>query len=113
MTAYPSIDQKVICIRDDWQDSSPLKLKGAVLPVKGQIYTIIRISMEAKGPFLLFREVPVLQVVEGKNGELWWFAESFKPIDDSKLDQFRALLNPKEEEAKHLVNADKRRFEPV
>jgi hypothetical protein len=113
MTAYPHVDQKVICIRDDWQGSSPLKLNGAALPVKGQIYTIIRISMEPKGPFLLFRELPVMQVVENKTGELWWFAESFKPIDDSKLDQFRALLNPKEDEAKKIVEADKRRFAVV
>jgi hypothetical protein len=113
MTAYPSIDQRVICIRDDWQDTSPLSLKTAVLPVKGHIYTITRISNEAKGPFLLFLEIPVMQIVENKRGELWWFAESFKPLDDSAIDQFRALLNPKEEEADALKKQDARRFEVV
>jgi hypothetical protein len=114
MTAYPSIDQKVICINDDWHRFSPVVLDGLALPQKWAVYTIIAIKADERGRWLTLAEIPSRQTVKGIGCiYVTWGVAHFKPLDDSKLDIFREALAPSDADVREVVEADKRRFEVV
>ncbi|WP_377299644.1 hypothetical protein [Rhizobium sp. SGZ-381] len=72
-----------------------------VVPVKGTIYTIKATSMGENwnGEIILglrFSEIEAFTAphcgVEARDGYWWWRAMDFKPVDETRLDQFRKHL---------------------
>ena len=94
------VGQHVVCIWDAWGRSHP-KLAGVVWPVKGQVYTVREIrlieSREVTGLALWFMEISN-PVVKFKNVaepmEVGFAARRFRPLNESRLDIFRAHLAP-------------------
>lgn len=91
------IGRLVACISDgeNWQGIC------SVIPQKGRVYTIRATSMGENwnGEIILglrFKEFQSLRMgIFAEDGGEWWFAaKDFRPLDDSRLDQFRRLLAP-------------------
>lgn len=82
------IGQRVVLIDDNW-DVRNLPCK---YPQFGIIYTIdgIRLSEKNGEPCLTFQE---LHDIHKSGVKFAFIAKRFKPVDESKLDKFRKLIN--------------------
>lgn len=96
------VGQRVVCINDRWggPDVRLLQAEGYIFPKKHNIYTIREIRPDSKNIGLLFEEIPnsVVHTVGGIL-EVGFIADRFKPLDESRLDIFRAMLVEKPQHA--------------
>jgi len=90
-----NVGMRVVCIRDDWKSlNGPMSVKTSV-PVKGKIYTVRDTLNHLGVPFIHLEEIINPQVWNGnKMMEPWFQGSFFRPIDETKLDQFRKHLVP-------------------
>jgi hypothetical protein len=100
------LGQRCVCIRDFSGEARAYPAKVS-WPVKDQILTIRgidkRISNRGSEVLgLLFEEItnPILLLSDGTTREPAFGDWDFRPLDESRLDQFRAHLNPKSVEEK-------------
>jgi hypothetical protein len=110
MTAYPVINQKVICIRT--RNSSKPRTYPENFPVLYGIYTIREIEIVSGRPVIRLHEIKNEKRMYNFGGvpkfaEVAFGAYAFRPLDESKLDQFRALLNPTDQEAAEFTTFDR------
>jgi hypothetical protein len=103
-TAY--VGQHVVCI----DNSGPLEsLKGEIAPTIGIVYTIRRIeyveSWDKTGILLAEIINPRFDTSIGLMERLMP-SEWFRPVDETKLDVFRTLLKPVDEETKRKILED-------
>lgn len=93
--------RRVVCVAD-WSGTLAVDI-CTVLPVKGRVYTI-RATSVADG--LREKNILGLRFVEfqsftkegspylARDGEWWWQAFGFRPLDETRLDVFRKMLAP-------------------
>lgn len=92
------IGQRVVCV-----DDKGFNEKGLIYPIKGKVYTIREVKYYPDGDFYSFRlEEIVNQPKEYKQGygEKAFREFRFKPLDEKRLDIFRAMLVTKKETEK-------------
>jgi len=98
---YPG--QHVICINDDWSgDGFDLsELAGIDLPKKGLVYTVEHTEPPLTGvQFIVYLEEFSLPevTISTEDGEIsgipGFGADHFRPLDETRLDIFRAHLAP-------------------
>lgn len=86
------VGQRVVCIKEGgWSHAEP----GERHPQKGEVLTIRNIDLCPDGTFLQFAEIvnPQTRVdFDGLPAEAQYWSERFRPIDERRLDIFRALL---------------------
>lgn len=96
------VGQRVVCIDDSFLSSVDTYLKkiGYVNPKKYDILTIREIRSDAKAIGILFKEIrnPAVSTTGGFI-EVAFRSERFKPLDESRLDVFRAMLVEKPQHA--------------
>ena len=91
------VDQKVVCIDDDW-GSAPLEGQVQYWPKKNDVYTVRAITVNGNGKvFIRLREIMNPETDKHHEAEFW--AECFRPVVERKTDisVFRKLLQPKTE----------------
>lgn len=91
------IGQRVVCI-DDVFDERFVRIADG-LPIKGMVYTIRTIrEIDGEIGFLLHeiknKEFQFLNAY----GEQGFLSKRFKPLDEKRIDIFRAMLKSKEKE---------------
>jgi hypothetical protein len=96
MTTWPQnayVGQRVVCITDDWEQAESYPSWGIIPPTKSTVYTIRSIASHGTRIGLYLKELvnPVIMTSHGMN-EVCFIARNFKPVDESKLDQFRKHL---------------------
>lgn len=97
------VGKRVVCVVDTVALAKSIGVSDRIcqqLPKKGSIYTIARTKLH---PFTLqfylsLAEFPIGSVKDkpggALNGSEWWFwAGHFRPLDESRLDQFRQYLH--------------------
>lgn len=90
------IGQRVVCVDDsNWDDSKVNR------PIKGIVYTIRSIeSFELENVFAFLLNEVINQPEQYRNGysEKFFKEHRFRPIDEKRIDMFRAMLKNKEKE---------------
>jgi len=88
------IGRPIVCVDDSDPQGHGL-LYGEKMPVKGRVYTIRYIDTNGPISFLLNEIYNDPTRWADEYGETLFFANRFRPLDESRIDQFRAHLNPK------------------
>lgn len=90
------IGKQVVCLKDGWFNKNARCFKGCIWPVKDGVYTIrdIRKDSEDSASFL-FEEIrnPTLTLKEGMT-EIRFVTRNFRPVKDTSIDDFTAMLSP-------------------
>lgn len=89
------VGQRVVCIDSDWgpYEATATKL-GCKLPTENTVYTIREIVAVLTDVGIRLEEIVNPKVSEYGRYEPFFNAEQFKPVDESRLDVFRELLEP-------------------
>lgn len=95
---------RVSCVSHEWEPVNPA-------PEIGRIYVITEVRAfpagtlcrDETGRSFALRSDHIAIRIDGF-GIAWWTASAFRPLDESRLDQFRAHLAPKGK-AKKAVDA--------
>lgn len=82
---------RCVCV----DDSAWFKGIGALLnpPMRGKIYTVARIDTFG---FLLV--LSLIEYPDDNDGPSWWERRFFRPLSETRLDQFRQHLAPQPRE---------------
>ena len=95
------VDQKVVCIDDDW-GPLPEHHRGQVhhWPKKDIVYTVRTILVQPSNSKIFIRLRELVNPETDKEREVEFWAECFRPVVERKTDisVFRKLLQPKTEE---------------
>ena len=90
------VDQKVICIDDDWGSAPEVQH----WPKKGEVYTVRTVAAQASNGKIFIRLHEVVNPRTDEHHEAEFWAECFRPAVERKTDisVFQRLLQPKTEE---------------
>ncbi len=91
--------KRVVCVYDFSADpmfSQGVSL-GACFPTLGKVYTVRNsfvMSGDIIGIHLIEITNPLIPIDENSMGEMGFDIRAFRPVDETKIDQFRELLTP-------------------
>ena len=93
------VDQKVVCIDDDW---GPAPMGGGQVqhwPKKDDVYTVCTIAVQGSNSKVFIRLHQVVNPKTDEHHEAEFWAECFRPVVERKTDisVFRKLLQLKTE----------------
>lgn len=84
------VGQRVVCVEAHWWPNC------AQPPVKGRVYTVRNIPLDPPTNTLGLRFEELFNPhVDALGGEWGFKAHYFRPLDERRLDVFRAMLAPK------------------
>jgi len=91
------VGQRVVCISEF--EMKKIDIHNTIFPCRGQILTIRQIILGYNSVSFLFEEIvnKAQEWLEGLS-EASFRDFRFRPLDESRLDQFRVHLNPKKVE---------------